>query len=152
VTLEPQFGQVDVSVTDEWQMSGFQALAWAYQETGRNDEALRMHGEAERGYSSELAKGRLNLSHDLFAYARNALLLGDHEATLDRLEQAVNAGWRQYLIHQYDRRWTPLHDHPRNMALVRRVTDDIERQRAEIERIDAESGFMERFEAARLLR
>ncbi len=151
-TLELLLGQADVNVVDDRPIIGFQALAWAYLETGRRNEALSILGEIDGGFASYEAQGLLHVSGRLFSYAQNALLLGNLDEALDRLEQAVEAGWRQYPIQRHDPRWTPLHDHPRYVALMQRVMADVERQRAEVERIDAEDEFLERFESARRLR
>ena len=85
--------------------------------------------------------GRLHESNDLYFFARNALLLGDHELALARLEEAVAAGWRDYYIHQPDPRWADMQDNPGYTALMARVKQDVDRQRAEVERIDAEKNF-----------
>lgn len=151
-TLEPLLGRAQVDVGDDGQVIGFQALAWAYLQSGRRAEALRILGEIDRGFASVEAHGLLHFSDDLFAYAQNALLLGNHDVALDRLERAVEAGWRQYLIQRHDPRWIPLQDHPRYRASMERVITDVERQRAEVERIEAEEDFLQRFEAARGLR
>jgi TolB-like protein/tetratricopeptide (TPR) repeat protein len=150
--LEPLLVQVAVNVRDEWQMVGIHALAWAYHQTGRRDEALSLLGDVDRGFASLETKGLLHNGRLLFSYAQNALLLGDHDVALDRLERAVEAGWRRYLIQRHDPRWTILHDHPRYVALMQRVMADVGRQRTEVERIDAKDDFLERFEGARRLR
>ncbi len=150
-TLEPLLSQVDSTINDP-QIVGFHALAWAYLATGRQDEALHMLENIEQQYAAEDARGLLHDSGTLFEYARNALLLGNHDAALDRLEIAIDAGWRQYEIERNDPRWADLAEHPRYVALMQTVTEDVARQRAAIERIDAEGDFMERFEAARRLR
>jgi len=151
-TLEPLLHRDDINVRDLNRMTGLQALAWVYGETGRDEEAQSILGEIDRDYAGYDAMGSLQRSSNLFQYAQNALLLGDHEKALDRLERAVEAGWRQHVIQQHDPRWAPLRDHPRYIQLMQRVMADVERQRAEVERIDATDDFMERFTAARRLR
>ena len=60
---------------------------------------------------------------------------------LDRLERALRAGWRQYYVMRHDPRWAALADNPRYRALMAEVKADVDRQRAEVERIDAEEDF-----------
>ncbi len=151
-TLEPWLQQTDVSVSRTTGEMPSHALAWVYRETGRGEEAEKILGAIERHFASYEARNLLHISVDLFNYARNALMLGNHDTALDRLERAVDAGWRQYLIQQHDPRWAPLHNHPRYVSLMQLVMADVERQRAEVERIDAADDFMSRFEAARRLR
>jgi tetratricopeptide (TPR) repeat protein len=151
-TLEPWLQQTDVITSTSTGEMPSHALAWVYRETGRGEEAEKILGAIERHFASYEAQNLLHISVDLFNYARNALLLGNDDTALDRLERAVDAGWRQYLIQQHDPRWAPLHNHPRYVSLMKLVMADVERQRAEVERIDAADDFMERFEAARRLR
>jgi hypothetical protein len=78
--------------------------------------------------------------------------MGDQELALDRLEQAVRAGWREYYIRQHDPRWAALKDNPRYQALMAEVKADVDRQRAEVEHIDAQEDFpalLDRVRAAR---
>ncbi|MFC1702015.1 hypothetical protein ACFL1J_04645 [Pseudomonadota bacterium] len=76
-------------------------------------------------------------STQLYEAARNAVLMGNKELALNRLEQAVTAGWRAYYINKHDPRWDALKDDPRYQALMAQVQADVDRQRTEVERIDA---------------
>jgi hypothetical protein len=67
--------------------------------------------------------------------------MGNDDLALERLEQAVEAGWRQYYINMHDPRWSTLTDDPRYQALMAEVKADVDRQRAEVERIDAQEDF-----------
>jgi TolB-like protein/predicted Zn-dependent protease len=151
-TLEPWLQQTDINARGTTGEMPSHALAWAYRETGRGEEAEKILGAIERHFASYEAQNLLHSSDDLFNYAQNALLLGNHDTAIDRLERAVDAGWREYLIRRHDPRWAPLQNHPRYVSLMQRVMADVERQRAKVERIDAEDDFMKRFEAARRLR
>ena len=133
-------------------VDAYQALAWAYVRSGLPEESLpplAIVGEwfAERSASTVMMK-----SPDLFAAARNAVLTGSHDLALERLEQAVKAGWRDYNIERHDPRWSALADNPRYQALMAEVKADVDRQRAAVERIDAEEDFAARLEQARLAR
>ncbi len=67
---------------------------------------------------------------------------------LDWLERAVAAGWRDYYLRQNDPYWASLADDPRFRAQMEIVRKDIERQRAEIARIDAAEDFVAKVDAA----
>jgi hypothetical protein len=93
--------------------------------------------------------GLLHRSRDLYMFARNALLLGDRDLALARLEQAIAAGWRDYYVHIADPRWADLRQHPRYEALMAEVKADVDRQRSEVERIDARENFPALLDQAR---
>ena len=61
-------------------------------------------------------------------------------------------GWRDYYVQHHDPRWAPLIDNPRYQALMAEVKADVDRQRAEVERMDAEEDFVARLDAARAQR
>jgi hypothetical protein len=81
--------------------------------------------------------------------AMNALLGGDHDLAIERLGQAVEAGWRGYYVHINDPRWAVLADDPRFVKLMSEVKADVDRQAAEIDRIDAEEDFIAILDAMR---
>jgi TolB-like protein/Tfp pilus assembly protein PilF len=143
-TLEPWLQQTDVYDRRSTGEMPSHALAWVYHETGRGEEAEKILKALERHFAAYDAQNLLHNSDDLFHYAQNALLLGNHEIALDRLERAVDAGWRKYLIQRHDPRWAPLHNHPRYVSLMQLVMADVARHSA--------GDFMSGFEAARRLR
>jgi TolB-like protein len=125
------------------------ALAWSYRQTGET-EKLRMLLEPFDLRAQELeAQGLLNRSHDLYQHAQVRLQLGDREGALDRLEQAVDAGWSEYYLHHKDPRWNPLIEDPRYQALMQGVKRNVDAQRAKIEPIVTADQVMDRFEVAR---
>jgi hypothetical protein len=69
------------------------------------------------------------------------VLLGDDDLAMERLGQAVNAGWRGYYVHINDPRWSVLADDPRFRELMNDVKADVDRQATEVDRIDAEENF-----------
>jgi hypothetical protein len=62
------------------------------------------------------------------------LLRGNTEAALAGLEQAIEAGWREYYVREHDPVWARLATEPRYRASMERVKADVDRQRAEFER------------------
>jgi hypothetical protein len=64
------------------------------------------------------------------------------------LEQAVEVGWRDYYLRERDPYWTSVAEHPRYRALMARVKADVDRQRAEVHRIDTSEDFSGKLDAA----
>jgi hypothetical protein len=146
-TLEPW---VDVEVAPQGfdiEIEARHALAWAWQQVGMQQRANAMLRLLDLSFGQQQADGQLHMSHDIFAYARNALLLGKLPRALDLLEQAEAAGWRGYYTVRQDPRWDALRDKPRFRAIMARVQADLDRQRARMEQIDAEEDFSARLNA-----
>ncbi len=142
----PSIGASDLDV---W---GHQHLAWAYIGLGAPEEARWMLDRIEEEFEDADSAGRLHGSESLYLFAQNALLLGDTELALDRLERAIEAGWRYYYVSHHDPRWQALADDTRFLSLMDRVKADVDRQRAEVERIDAEEDFPAKLDRARASR
>jgi hypothetical protein len=123
---------------DGSEISARQALAWSYSVTGRNDKAVGLLQELDRLMSDVASNGTMHRSEQLFAYARNAALLGQADLALDRLQRAVDAGWRDYYVDQHDPRWGALKGDARYQALMAEVKADVDRQRAEVARLEAD--------------
>lgn len=69
--------------------------------------------------------------------AHSAVLAGDKELAIDRLRQAVEAGWRDYYSVSNDPRWESLGNDLRFQRLMATVKADIDVQRARLEQIEA---------------
>ncbi len=134
--LQPDYegGQVNL---DEWELDGRQALALAFIGIGNEDRArslLQSIEEAAKGPQGD-GRDRNPLAYEL---ARNAALLGDKDLGLERLRKAIDTGWRGYYINDHDPRWDSLQDDPRFQAMMAEVKADLDRQRLEVEKLDAE--------------
>jgi TolB-like protein/Tfp pilus assembly protein PilF len=130
-------------------------LARAWQQMGELDSAAALLTKADAEFRARQEAGFLHSGDDLASYAFNSLLLGDKQRALDLLEHAWEAGWRGQnwdfwqlwpLLH--DPAWDAVSDEPRFQALVAWVEADIDRQRAQVEKIDTEDDFIARYEAA----
>jgi len=129
-------------------INGAHALAFSYMHTGADAKANRLLAAEARECSRQRADGRLRDSFDLHRCAETELLLGDVEQALAGLKKAVEAGWRDYYLHERDPLWTSVASDPRYRALTLKVKADVDRQRAEVSRIDARERFMEKLDAA----
>jgi tetratricopeptide (TPR) repeat protein len=145
-TLAPKM-DIDRPVSDESDANARHALAWAYLNTGATDPANRILSEVERVYRERETQGWLRLSVDLAMFAQNAVLAGDEELAIDRLRQAVEAGWRDYYSVSNDPRWKSLRDDVRYKELMATVKADIDEQRARLEQIEATDGFVAQLDA-----
>jgi hypothetical protein len=74
------------------------------------------------------------------------VLAGDKTLALERLRQAIDAGWRDYYSVMSDPRWQALGADPRFKELMTTVKVDIDAQRARLERIEATDDFVARLD------
>jgi tetratricopeptide (TPR) repeat protein len=128
------------------------ALAWSYRHTGANakaDELLSGLWQQCRDFG---VKTDSRYSLFLFYCAEVALLRGEVDQALDTLEDAVTAGWRDYYLQQDNLYWAGLEENPRYRALMAKVRADVDRQRAEVARIDAQEDFVAKLDAAMVAR
>ncbi len=140
------------ALDDDYGADAYQALAWAYIQSGLLEESRQPLEVFEQWFAEHGASVVMMTSDDLYTAARNAVLMGDPDLALDRLEQAIELGWRDYYIQRHDPRWSGLAEDPRYQALMEEVKADVDRQREEVERIDTEEDFpalLERVRAAR---
>ncbi|CAN5126135.1 hypothetical protein BH24PSE2_BH24PSE2_15960 [soil metagenome] len=140
---------LDASGGNDWlSADAYHALAWAWLNTGATDRARGLLHTLDRRYRELKAEGLLHLGGDQFLFAQNAVLAGDEELALDRLRQAVDAGWRDYYAVNSDPRWQSIRDDPRFEELMATVKADIDTQRARVEQIDAGDDFIARLDKA----
>ena len=130
-------------------LDGWHALAWSYLQTGEKAKADRILSEQLDQCRSKLDDRQHPANSIVLHYcAETALLAGDAERALRLLERAIEAGWRDYYVRRNDPYWAALDKDPRYRALMTTVKADIDRQRAEVERIDATDGFNAKLDAA----
>jgi hypothetical protein len=136
------------AILEPW-VDGWHALAWSYLRTGADAKANRILSILAEQCRAEVADDRRRAySGQMHSCAENALLRGDTGQALALLERAIDAGWRDYYRRRNDPFWAALADDPRYLALMARVKADVDRQRAEVERIDATDDFKARLDAA----
>jgi TolB-like protein/Flp pilus assembly protein TadD len=144
---EPAIGALTVFL--EPFANGWHALAWSYLRTGADAKANRILSVLAEACRAELTDDRWRTYSDVLHFcAENALLMGDAAQALALLERAIDTGWRDYYRRRNDPLWAALAGDPRYVALMTRVREDVDRQRAEVERIDATDDFKARLDAA----
>jgi tetratricopeptide (TPR) repeat protein len=151
--LEPFFapGAPIATGSLEPRYDGPHALAWAYRGSGADAKAEALLSAQWSECQALLAAAKA--TSDVVHYcAETALLRGDRDQALTLFDRAVAAGWRDYYLRQHDVYWAPLENDPRYRALLAKVKADVDRQAAEIARIDASEDFVAKFDAAMVAR
>jgi TolB-like protein/Tfp pilus assembly protein PilF len=119
-------------------------LAFAYMKTGAEEDALFLLDELLAEWRQRELRGLVNYSPDLLEYALVHLLRGNIDRALYFIQRAYDAGWRSYYALINDPRWEDLLADPRSAALMKSARQDVELQREQVQRMDAEDGFYER--------
>ena len=123
------------------------ALAWAYLQSGERVKAADLLAKLQQSCFEQVANATASSSL-LHGCAETAVLRGDLETALQRFEQAIDAGWREYYLRVNDPYWALLRDDPRHQALMAEVKADVDRQAVEIARRDAGEDFVAKLDAA----
>jgi tetratricopeptide (TPR) repeat protein len=123
------------------------ALAWAYLRTGAQDKAERLLALEARNCEKDLARA-VRVNSRLYECAEIEVLRGNLDQALAGLQRAVDAGWREYYLREREPYWAAVAHEPRYRQLMERVKADVDRQRAEVERIDARENFAAKLDAA----
>jgi TolB-like protein/Flp pilus assembly protein TadD len=144
-TLLPD-GFVDIHVELDL-YNELQTLAWTLQQTGRREEAAAILDGIGELLETQIDSVAYPLSGGVHGAALNALLQGRTDLALERLERAVELGWREVYLSESDPRWTALKDNERYQAVMAAARADVDRQRAIVERIDAEEDFISLLDA-----
>lgn len=131
----------DVWMGDGSDVDAMHAVTWACRGEPAAQPLQDQLVKLERRWREQRDDGNVTMSHQLYWMAQNALILGDTDASLDRLREAVDTGWRDYYLRHRDPRWDSVREDPRFVAMMAEVKSDVDRQRAEIDRIEASGEF-----------
>ncbi len=123
------------------------ALVWSLQQAGRPEEAQDILTAIEQAIAEYESEVEFPDSERVFFNALAALLGGDRDLAIARLERAVDIGWSDYYLWRHDPRLALLADEPRFRQVMAAVRAKVDEQRVEVERIDAEDDFRARAEA-----
>jgi tetratricopeptide (TPR) repeat protein len=129
------------------QYDGKHALAWAYLGSGADDKAEALLS-AEKSECQALLAPAHATSDVVHLCAEAALFRGDRDQALTLFDRAVAAGWRDYYLRAHDVYWASVANDPRYRALMAKVKADVDRQGAEIAKIDASEDFVAKFDSA----
>ena len=121
----------------------FGTLMWTLLQVGHDERASYLIGETVRGHDYLVASGQAGNPHFMEKAALLFTLKGDLEEALKWLDEAVDAGWREYYVVRHDPRWQELLQLPEAQALMSEAKADLERQAARIREADRSDGFLE---------
>jgi TolB-like protein/Tfp pilus assembly protein PilF len=125
------------------------AMAAGYRLAGDPERADEIFGAVATVLEEAQKNGQAGSPRALFLIAQNHAVVGSRSAALHALQKAIDAGWRDYYwVYNDEVRWGAFKGDPRFEAMMARVLEDVQRQRLEVERIDAEDDFRARLEAS----
>jgi len=136
---------------DEWGLEARQVLALALIGIGEEKRAQTILQAIEQA-AKRLPGGGRDRNPLAYWLALNAALLGDNDLALERLRKAIDTGWRGYYTESHDPRWLTVADDPRFKSMMAEVKADLDRQRLEVEKLDAEEDLPALVDAARAKR
>jgi tetratricopeptide (TPR) repeat protein len=119
-------------------------LAFAYLEAGEEEDATFVLDGLFAEWRQRELRGLVNHPADLAEYALVQLLRGNTDRALYLIQRAYDAGWRNYYPLINDPRWAGLLIDSRFSALMNSAKQDVERQRRQVEEIDAKNPFSEK--------
>lgn len=121
-----------------------QRLAFAYQRTGRGDEASAILSDLDTFYAGIVADGAdpSILEH----YALIDVQRGDVTSAARRLRQALDKGWCNYIEILNDIRWADAIEVPEIRALLDEAKINLDSQRTSVESVEAVNDFRAEFE------
>ena len=116
-------------------------LAYGYQQVGRDDEANALLARLYEHLNELVIEQKLNSGEVHFLRAQNLGMRGEFDAAADALEAAIEVGWNWYFWVTGSPLWTETIAYPRIASMLDGVKVELERQRAVVERADAEHDF-----------
>jgi TolB-like protein/tetratricopeptide (TPR) repeat protein len=127
----------------DWGVLLAQRLAFAYEAAGNGDDAERALRFLAQEHGSEMLSTN---PRNLESLALTRFLLGDMDAALQFLRQALELGWANYYGIVNDPAWAETLEAPKFQAVLAEAKANNDRQRAIVEAVDAEHDFRAEFE------
>jgi TolB-like protein/Tfp pilus assembly protein PilF len=125
------------------------ALAYAYQQVGRDDEANVLLARLHKRLNEFVVERNMDNGTLHYLLAQNFGLRSDFDAAADAMETAIKAGWLRYIDVMNDPTWAKTIADPRIARLLDDVKVELERQRAAVEQADAKHDFRAELAAMR---
>jgi TolB-like protein/tetratricopeptide (TPR) repeat protein len=125
------------------------ALAYAYQQVGRNDEANVLLARLHERLNAYIVESKMDFGPLHHVRAQHFGLRGDFDAAAEALEAAIKSGWLRYNWVMHDPTWAKTITDPRIARMLDEVKVELERQRAVVEQVDAEHDFRAEIAAMR---
>jgi tetratricopeptide (TPR) repeat protein len=153
--FEKAFDFESLSIVDDmenlwlWALEFSHALAYAYQQVGRDDEANVLLTRLHERLNAYVIEDNYDFGPIHHLLAQNFGLRGDFDAAADALEAAIKVGWLRYIWVMNDPTWAQTIADPRIARMLDDVKVELERQRAVVEQADAEHDFRAEIEAMR---
>jgi tetratricopeptide (TPR) repeat protein len=153
--FETVFDFESLSIVDDmkgrwlWAFEFSHALAYAYQQVGRDDEANVLLTRLHERLNAYVIEDNMDFGPVHHLLAQNFGLRGDFDAAADALEAAIKVGWLRYIWVMNDPTWAQTIADPRIARMLDDVKVELERQRAVVEQTDAEHDFRAEYEAMR---
>ena len=123
-------------------------LALAYEQTGREEEAVGMIERAEALTSVMQSSGTFLTDPDvLLLPSLNHAARGEWAKSALALRAAFDGGWRNYYAELFNPVWRGAFKSPEFKPVLADIVTAIDQQRAEVENIEAEHDFRAEFEA-----
>ncbi len=124
-------------------------LAYGYQQVGRDDEANALLAQLHEHLNALVVEQKMNSGSLHHLRAQNFGLSGDFDAAAGALEAAIEAGWLRYFWVAGSPLWTEIIAYPRIARMLEDVKVELERQRAIVQKADAEHDFRAEIAALR---
>jgi len=153
--FEKAFDFESLSIVDDmgnfwlWALEYSHALAYAYQQVGRDDEANVLLTRLHERLNAYVIEDNYDFGPVHYLLAQNFGLRGDFDAAADALEAAIKVGWLRYIWVMNDPTWAQTIADPRIARMLDDVKVELERQRAVVEQADAEHDFRAEYAAMR---
>jgi len=145
--FEKAFDFESLSIIDDWDTYWLwawefsHALAYAYQQVGRDDDANVLLTRLHERLNAYVIEDNYDFGPIHHLLAQNFGMRGDFDAAADALEAAIKVGWLRYIWVMNDPSWAQTIADPRIARMLGDVKVELERQRAVVEQADAEHDF-----------
>ena len=115
--------------------------AFGYQQVGNDVRANELLQAGATYIQRTIERGIGEYPKFMEVHALNLAMLGRTEEAVAVFDAAIDSGWRNYAFIVHDPRWQIFLSEPAVQSLMNFVKADIDRQRLQVEKIDADEDF-----------